>query len=357
MDRRKGEAGRRGIALPEASDAFVDAMLSGGARIRRYERRRALVRGLSLAAAIFAAFALGLGALLRMLGDPRPDDVVAAAPPRGVVTDAEPTPGPDEEVTAFSPGEWVSVVDDNGARSFGGWIGFFAQPREDSSRVDVAAGTLVRYGADAEDGFARVTFAGTEGYVRASNLIKGESVPMYARSDAVPVRALPDGDGPLLRTLSRNERVLCAGIEENGTRWARIAVGEAEGFVEAESLGFFREGCRLDFATLYITDASGKAFFQHEAGEVDMLELQRLLEDLRPVDIDEAEGERFAAMLRLSVSDTNDLLEEQRDSERYFTLSVKGGVILIAENGAAYALPDHHWVAFWTLFNAAGKRR
>ena len=352
MDKRYGEKGRHDTGLPAASDAFADAMLLGGERIRGYEMRRRRIQALSIAVALCAALTLGIGGVFGLLRNPRPDSVATA-----VKSDAAAGAAPD--AASFYPGEWVSVVDDNGAREFGGWIGFYAEPRADARRVDVAVGTLVQYGADAGDGFARVCFAGKDGYIRAPNLRRGGAVPMVARFDAVPVFASPGAETEQIGMLSQGQRLFCAGsVDTDGVCWAKITGTGAEGFTDAGCLSFFwGEGCRLDYATLYITDPSGRAFYQHETDAVSLLALQRLLEDLRPIDAVEIREEPHGAMLRLSLSDADDAAAEQPGIGLYFTLPVRGGITLIAENGAAYALPERDWEPFWAIFDAAAERR
>lgn len=324
---------RQNRSLPEASDAFAQAILNGGARVKRYERRRRW----TAAAAAFAVVAVGLIAALGRLNAPRPDTAVAPADPRAVVSGAEPEQAqtepeleqaqtvPEPEETAPSPamvqipeesgysyvldvafsqdgpfeaGEWAVVCGasggiDNGNRT----VWFYEQPDEASSRAEMVQGMRAQYLGDAENGFARVRFEGMEGYIELKHLAHGGSVP-----EMDPSKHL-----------------------------------------------------ELSFATLALTDSHGSVreemiLHRRELGAYALL---KLLEELEPADPAQYENAPFGAMLRVSLWDPDHPEYDEngwlRMTERFFSIPRDGTFAVMAEDGTIYS-GESGATFFWTVF-------
>lgn len=333
-----------GRRLPDAPDAFADAMLTGGERIRRYERRRRRVLGLSAAAAACAALALAAGLLFGAFRQPQPDNVVAAAPSvsaaPSATPEAEPTPEPEE--LAHEPFEWVRVVDGQGTLTPGAFIDFYQLPRPDARSVLVAEGTLLQYRGEADDGFVKVYFAGNEGYMLQVNLeATGQQVPMYVTGvDALPMYA--ERGGAPIASAPRHARVECQHVDEadgaQGVRWANIVYEGTDGWVDARSLSFFWESgdWKLYSATLTVVDAAGAPMTATLDDRADLAKLESLIQNARPGVLGQcAQG----ALLTLNLRD---------DSRLYFTMPLDGCATLLGDNLAVYDLGDAD--AFWRLF-------
>ena len=313
---------RQNRSLPEASDAFAQAILNGGARVKRYERRRRW----TAAAAAFAVVAVGLIAALGRLNAPRPDTAVAPADPRAVVSGAEPEPAqtepepeqvqtvPEPEEAAPSPamvqipeesgysyvldvafsqdgpfeaGEWAVVCGasggiDNGNRT----VWFYEQPDEASSRAEMVQGMRAQYLGDAENGFARVRFEGMEGYIERKHLAHGGPVPEMDPSKRPEVF------------------------------YASLSITDRQGVVQEDSI--HRNHDRLQCYAL-----------------------ARLLEELEPADSAEYDGAPFGAALRVTLWDEN-APEYNADGtmkmiERFFSVPTDRTAALMAEDGTVWA--------------------
>lgn len=332
--------------LPEASDAFAQAILQGSERIRRHERRRRLSR----IAAAFAVVAVGLGAALARLNAPRPDAAVTPVNPEAVVSVAEekaqtaPEPekaeaegkqaqaeaeqaqtGLEPEEAAPSPamvqipeesgysyvlnvafnqdgpfeaGEWAVVCGESGGIDNGNrTVWFYEQPDEASNRAEMVQGMRAQYLADAENGFARVRFEGMEGYVEKAHLAHGGSVP------------------------------------------------EMDGSKHLE----------LSFATLALTDSHGSVREQQilHRRELGAYALLKLLEGLEPADPAEYENAPFGAMLRVTLWDPDHPEYDEngwlRMTERFLSIPRDGAFVVMAEDGTIYS-GEKDASFFWTVF-------
>ena len=216
--------------LPEASDRFAQAILAGGERVKRYQRRRARLKRLSLAAAVLGLIAIGVASLAR-LNVPKPDNTVLPINPNSVVAaglepeqaQAEVVAGPEPEEAAaeaeqaqtgpepeeapaapmveaalkteeegwtltlnvafhqdgpFEAGEWAVICGESGKIDNGGRVvGFYERPDAASRHAETVQGMRAQYLADAGNGFARVRFEGMEGYIERKHLAHGGAAP------------------------------------------------------------------------------------------------------------------------------------------------------------------------------------
>lgn len=190
MDERQRENGE---LLPEASEAFTRAILDGADDIYRYRARQRRVRRLALAAAALVVLAVSGGLLLNRWRAPRPDTVLAPNPTGAVVRPtATPQPEPTlrpsrideetgweylEDAGPFDEGEWLVLTDADGWLNYGGYVPFHEQASPKSRCVNAVTGMRVQYLGQADEGFARVLFAGQEGYVPADQLRRGAPGP------------------------------------------------------------------------------------------------------------------------------------------------------------------------------------
>ena len=196
MDKREQDNSH---LLPEASEGFTRAILDGADDIERYRARQGRVRRLALAAAALVVLAVGIGLLLNRWNAPRPDTVLAPNP-TGVIDRSTATPEPTathqpqptlrpswidaesgweylDDAGPFGEGEWLVLTDADGCLAYGGYVPFHEQPSPKSRCVNAVNGMRVQYLGQADEGFARVLFAGQEGYVPADQLRRGAPGP------------------------------------------------------------------------------------------------------------------------------------------------------------------------------------
>ena len=315
--------------LPEASDAFEQAILRGGEDIRRYERRRRRAPGLALVAAAIMLLAVGLGVAVSRLNAPKPDNVALSVNPESVVTEAEKarlraerTPESTQEPEAdarsrvdpdsgweyllddgpFGEGEWLVVTDADGCLSYGLVIPFREKPSDQARSVEMNAGMQVRYLGEAENGFARVDFAGRDGYVALENLRRGAETPALAAGHA----------------------------------WY------------------------LDMAELFMVDSLGKAhvFQVNSDGEkLACYALQRLLETMTPLPEGLYPDVSYGGMLLARYQDADIPMTFENGAERFvevrYALPANGDFLLRTEDGSRYYLPNSQDRFFWSVFPEA----
>ena len=133
MDERRRE---RAELLPEASEGFAQAILAGADEIHRRQRRNRRRSRVALAVAAALLVAAGLGAAIRRLGAPKPDNVVLSVRPERAAASEQPSPEPTEvpmltgearwdeaegleyllDAGPFEPGDWAVLTDPDGAR-------------------------------------------------------------------------------------------------------------------------------------------------------------------------------------------------------------------------------------------------
>lgn len=325
MDKREQD---RSELLPEASEGFTRAILDGADDIYRYRTRQRRVRRLALAAAALVLLAVGVGLLLDRWNAPRPDTVLAPNP-TGVVAVPTATPQPTatprpeptlrpsridaesgweylDDAGPFEEGEWLVLTDADGCLAYGGYVPFHEQPSPKSRCVNAVNGMRVRYLGQADEGFARVLFAGQEGYVPADQLRRGAPGPEL------------DGEARYL----------------------------------------------LDHAALYATDPLGRcrAVFIDIDGEntVKAYALQKLLEDLVPAE-DAEPGPMNALLLARFLDPTDDIypngapkyvdlrLALSLDEGDYLFMDEEGR--LLTGDSARNALGGIDDTIFWTVFH------
>lgn len=356
MDKR--EDWMNEMKLPQASDAFTDAILSGGERIRRYERRR---RRVVAAAASLAVLALAASLLLGAFRRPHPDNVAVAAPSQTVAPTGTPEPsGLDDRLDgALESYSWLKVVGAGVTEFKAGdsYEGFMQRPDPGARSIPVAVGTLVTYLGDAGNGYAKVRFAGVDGYMLFDCLREpGQSVPMYVHGvdtqvggvDALEMTAEP-GDGKMVGAVPRHACVEYMGIdsadETAGTRWAYIRYGEMTGWVDSQDIGFFREldDWKLTGAKLTVNDAIGDVISEELSvgvlGDwVSLAVLETLIREAQPGVLGQCPQ---GALLVLSLRDGNTLT---------FTMPTDGCGTLLCENLAVYDMGADGAMVFWRLF-------
>lgn len=320
---------RRGVyrdGLPEASDAFIQAIIEGGEDIRRYERRRRRAAKVALAAAAFALVALGLGAALRQLSAPRPDNVVLSVNPDSVVTDeekaaaratAEPTETPvaDEKTWIdpnsgweyllddgpFEAGEWLVVTDADGCLAYGFQVDFRERPSGQARSIEVVPGMQVCYLGEADAGFSRVNFAGTDGYVETKYLRRGAAVP---------------------------------------------ELDEAREWVISE-------------ACLYLVDSLGERHLWtvDDNNAVETYALQKLLEGAQPLAEGEGANAPLGALLLVRMQDADAPMRWENGAERFielrYAMASDGNLVFRREDGSRWAIPAAGSRFFWSVFPEA----
>ena len=320
MDDRQGAYRDR---LPEASEAFTQAILRGGDGIRRWERRQRLAPRLALLAAAVVLLALGLGVALARLNAPKPDNTVLSLGPGALPSDAKSagaTPAPTESPEAgekwridpvsgweyllddgpFEAGEWLVLTEADGCMAYGLNVPFSKRPEADARSARAVVGMMVRYLGPAEGGFARVAFSGQEGYVPGENLRRGVSLPSL----------------------------------EGGS-------------------------FELDEAALYITDREGdcRAAFVISSDAYDeavtAYALKKILESLEPVDPAAYESEPFGAVLVARMLNADDPSLENgvaKLTSLRLNLPRTGTLVLLAEDGQMYRVPPEEERLFWSIF-------
>ena len=352
-DREKWLSGRK---LPEATDAFADAILTGGERIRRYERRRRRIVAVSALAATVAVAALAASLFFGAFRPPQPDNVVVAAPSQSAAPSATPgtdvTPQPEQydaartepealDFSGLEPYSWLKVIDEDGEAHTNWEAVFYQQPRPDSRCISVIQGTLVHFLEMADDGFVKVRFAGADGYMESRSLGKpGPGVPMYVVGvDRLALSEQPGGEA--FAVLPRHARVECLDVNDvDDARWALVRCGSFTGWVDDRYLGFFweSEDWKLYTAQLTVNDATGEIRIETLNERESLGKLEAMLREARPGILGQcAQG----ALLTLTLRD---------DSELTFTMPTDGCVTLLCDNLAVYELPDAD--AFWSLFPA-----
>ena len=367
----------RGQKLPEASDAFADAILAGGERIRRYERRRRRITAVSALAACAAVLALAAGLFFGAFRPPQPDNVVAAAPSQSLAPTGTPAPeasqslaptgtpapeaSPGPAQTAPEPVEPGGPVDDSlepytwlkvvgSAELDLDYANFFQQPRLDAMCVLVAAGTMVSYIGDAGNGFVEVRIAGTDGYMQTDWLrVPGGSVPMYVVGiDALEMTAEPGG-GAAIAAVPRHARVDCVGVDSVdssvGARWARIGYGDLTGWVDSQYLSFFWESddWKCYSAKLTINDATGDLRDEGFLDRSSLGQLEMLIQNAKPGVLGQCPQ---GALLELALRD---------DTTLTFTMPLDGCGTLLCDNLAVYDLGEEGAELFWELFPECAK--
>ena len=313
MDERQRD---NSAMLPEASERFTRAILDGADDICRLRARRGRALKLALAAAVLVVLAVGVGLALDRWRAPRPDNVLAPNPQGTVAVGPTATPEPQptlrpgrideesgweylEDAGPFGEGEWLVLTDADGCLNYGGYIPFHELPSPKSRCVNAMSGMRVQYLGEADEGFARVLFAGQEGYVPADQLRRGASGPTF------------NGNALYI----------------------------------------------LDHAALYATDGLGRnrAAFIDNADEesVRAYALQKLLEDLAPAE-DAEPGAMNALLLARFVDPADDAypngVQKYVDLRLGLTLD-EGEYLFMDEEGRLYRGGGIDATLFWTLFN------
>lgn len=326
--------------LPEASDRFAQAILAGGERVKQYQRRRARLKRLSLAAAALGLIVVGAASLARW-NAPKPDPVVVAVDPNSVVAagpepeqaqaevvagpepeeaaaeaeQAQTEPEPEEALTQapvieaallteetgwtltlnaafhqdgpFEAGEWAVICGESGKIDNGGRVvNFYERPDAASRHAETVQCMRAQYLSDAENGFARVRFEGMEGYIERKHLAHGGPVPEMDPSKRPEVF------------------------------YASLSITDGQGVVQEDSI--HRNHDRLQCYAL-----------------------ARLLEELEPVDSGQYESTPFGAALRVTLWDEN-APEYNADGtmkmmERFFSVPTDRTAALMAEDGTVWA--------------------
>ena len=341
--------------LPEASDRFAQAILAGGERVKRYQRRRARLKRLSLAAAVLGLIAIGVASLAR-LNVPKPDNTVLPINPNSVVAaglepeqaQAEVVAGPEPEEAAaeaeqaqtgpepeeapaapmveaalkteeegwtltlnvafhqdgpFEAGEWAVICGESGKIDNGGRVvGFYERPDAASRHAETVQGMRAQYLSEAGNGFARVRFEGMEGYIERKHLAHGGAAPEMDPSKHWEVF------------------------------YAELSITDGQGVVREHSI--YRNHDRLQCYAL-----------------------ARLLEELEPVDSAEYDGAPFGAALRVTLWDEN-APEYNADGtlkmmERFFSVPTDRTAALMAEDGALWAGREDTSILLRSIFPQA----
>lgn len=323
MDERRRE---RAELLPEASEGFTQAILAGADEIYRRQRRNRRRSRAALAVAAALLVAAGLGAAVRRLGAPRPDNVVLSVSPGRTAAPEQPSPEPtavpaptgearwDEaegleyllDAGPFEPGDWAVLTDPDGALVYGHYVRFCERPSADAAGVTAPVGALARYLGDSGNGFAMVAFAGRDGYVPRESLRRGTTQP---------------------------------------------AISDCEQLVDA---------------ALYLTNAEGEIadeliqdFEGDGEGWIACHALLKLLQDMEPADPAECADAPFGAMLRVRVrKEWETPVYGDNGLEQYvqlrFTLPRDGQPFLMTEDGGLFALSPPDAKCFWTIFAEVG---
>jgi len=197
----------------------------------------------------------------------------------------------------FKAGDRLVLTNDQGGIVYGMGVDFFELPTLNSRYADALSGMQVIYLGEGENGFARVRFAGNEGYVKAACLRRGVPLP---------------------------------------------SLGE-------------KSGWEVYKATLFLTNAHGSICIDSVSDALSCYALYKLLEGLAPA------GELPAAststgmllVVHLKVDETEE--EAAQKAQLRLTMDKRGSLDTgtlewITEDGKRYTLSDTETRMFWSMF-------
>ena len=230
------------------------------------------------------------------------------------------------------------------------WVSLRKEPSTKSERIlKIPKGAMVWSLGEAENGFWKVNYASTSGYVLRKYLHERREdyhTTMYAADcqEWVSLRRGADTTTERLDKIPLNQSILamCYGFVGEKKNMVRVQYGGREGFVNADYLSFLPQDGSVPIASARMTvyDRGRNMHTQIVTDEAELRKLAKLISSAEP-------GEFGKCPLGglLEIRTWNDTL--------YFTVPLDGCGALIAPNYCIYMLETKEMNALWQIFDEA----
>ena len=232
------------------------------------------------------------------------------------------------------------------------WVSLRKEPSTKSERIlKIPLGAMVKYLGEAENGFCKVHYAASTGYVLRKYLHERREeyhTTMYAADckEWVSLRRGADTSTERLDKIPLNQSVLamCYGFVGEKKNMVRVQYGGREGFVNADYLSFLPQdgSVQISSARMTVYDRDRNMYTQIVTDEAELRKLAKLISSAEP-------GEFGKCPL-------GGLLEIRTWNETlYFTVPLDSCSALIAPNHCIYTLASKDMDTLWQIFDEAWK--